>query len=110
MLKEPGVLRGHKGQDQVPGQAAVRHLDALFRVKFPDEAAVPGKDLGDHRGPEFLDGGEVRQVPDKVVVDIAPHPRARQQAVVNQAVKQPGPSAGPSAAADDISPTGPGWF
>ena len=67
VLEEAGVLRGHKGQDQVPGQPAVGHLDPPLRVELPDALAVPGEDLGDHRRPELLDGGEIREVLQEMV-------------------------------------------
>ena len=72
VLEEAGVFGGHKGQDQVPGQAAVRHFDALFRVELADALAVPGEDLGHHRRPEFLNRGEIRQVAQEMVIDVTP--------------------------------------
>ncbi len=96
MLEEAGVLRGHKGQDQVPGQAAVRHLDAPLVVKLADALAVPGEDLGHHRGPEILNGGEVRQVAQEMVVDEAPGRRGSQQPGEHQAINESGQAPGPA--------------
>ena len=87
VLEEAGVLRGHKGQDQVPGQPAVGHLDPALRVELPDALAVPGEDLGDHRRPELLDGGEIREVLQKMVVDKHPGPGHAQKPGEHQAVK-----------------------
>ena len=96
VLEKPGVLRGHKGQDQVPGQAAVWHFDAAFVIELADVLAVPGEDFGHHRGPELLDGFEIRQVAQEMVIDVARSPGGPQKGGEEQAVEHPGQALGPA--------------
>ena len=97
MLEEAGILCGHKGQDQMPGQAAVRHFDAPLVVKLADALAVPGEDLGHHRGPEILNGGEVRQIAQEMVIDVPPGRRDSQHRGEGQAQHDPVQASGPAA-------------
>ena len=95
MLEKAGVLCGHEGQHQVPGQAAVRHLNAPLCVKFPQQPAVPGINAG-HRGrPVLFDGGEIGQVFDVAVVDQAggagPGEYGQKEQSVEHVTQTPGP-------------------
>ena len=96
VLEEAGVFRGHKGQDQVPGQAAIRDLDPPLRIELPDALAVPGEDLGNDRGPEFLDLSKIRQVPQEMEIDEYPGCRHAQKPGEHQAVQDHGQPPGPA--------------
>jgi len=96
MIEEAGVFRGHKGQDQVPGQAAIGHFDPALRVELADTLAIPSIDLGDHRWPEFFNGGKIREVLQEMMVDKHPacsrHQYPGEHQAVNDHVQSPGPA------------------
>jgi hypothetical protein len=80
----------------MPGQPAVGHLDAALRVELADALAVPGVDLGNHRRPEFLDGGEIREVLEEMVIDKHPGSGHAQEPGKEQAVKNVRQASGPA--------------